>query len=242
MARPPVDDHTEEFEELAGLAALDVLEGQELVHFEQHAARCERCSVMVRLDREALARAAPEMDPSPDFKQRLMQRAAAELSRQQPVDLNARREAHQQPPASGAASAVAVRPQPVWLRSPWASALAAVLVVALVTGGAYTYENQVVASYALTGSVSGSAVVVVRRSGAAELDMSGVQNPPPGYVYEAWVIPASGRPLPNGVTPSGDARLPLNGVSSGSTVAVTQERTLVDAPTSGPVMAATVQL
>ncbi len=77
---PPVDDHTEEFEQLAGLAALDVLEGDDQGRFEAHAAHCERCRLMVQLDREALARAAPEMDPSPDFKTRLMQRAAAELA------------------------------------------------------------------------------------------------------------------------------------------------------------------
>src|SRR5262245_5728864 len=80
MPPTPVDDHTEEFEQLAGLSALDVLDGEELARFEAHAGHCERCRLMVRLDREALALAAPEMDPSPDFKTRLMQRAAAELA------------------------------------------------------------------------------------------------------------------------------------------------------------------
>ena len=80
MPPTPVDDHTEEFEQLAGLQALEVLEGEELRRFEEHAARCERCRLMVRLDREALALAVPEMDPSPDFKARLMERAAAELA------------------------------------------------------------------------------------------------------------------------------------------------------------------
>src|ERR671933_1127248 len=80
MPPTPVDDHTDEFEQLAGLSALDVLEGDELARFERHAAGCERCRLMERLDREALARAAPEMDPSPDFKARLMERAAQELA------------------------------------------------------------------------------------------------------------------------------------------------------------------
>ena len=83
MPATPVDGHSQEFELLAGLAALAVLEGDERARFEQHAAECERCRVMVGVDREALAAVsltAPPMDPSPDFKARLMQRAAAELA------------------------------------------------------------------------------------------------------------------------------------------------------------------
>ena len=74
MAATPSNDHTADYEELAGLAALGVLEGVERDRFEQHAAACERCRVMVNLDRTALTRsllAAPEMEPSPDFKARL---------------------------------------------------------------------------------------------------------------------------------------------------------------------------
>ena len=216
MPPPPVDDHTEEFEQLAALSALDVLEGDDRVRFEQHAAQCERCRAMVRLDREALARAAPELDPSPDFKARLMQRAAAELS----------------------TSAAPPNVIPLWHRVPrWASALAAVLVLGIVALGGYSYQNQVVASYPLNGSVPGSAIVNVRRSGAAELQMRGVESPPPGYLYEAWIIPPGGAPIAVGVAPSGDATLPLNDLGSSATVAVTQERSRVDAPTSAPVLA-----
>src|SRR3954469_2809943 len=83
MAAPPVDDHAEEFDQLAGLAALDALEGEDRERFAQHASECERCRVTVQLDREALVGlvlTAPEMEPSPDFKSRLLQRAAQELA------------------------------------------------------------------------------------------------------------------------------------------------------------------
>jgi anti-sigma-K factor RskA len=219
MPPTPVDDHTQEFEELAGLQALAVLDGEERQRFEAHAAHCERCRLMVQLDREALALAAPEMKASPDFKARLMQRAAAELE-----------------PRAAPPNVVPFR-----RRAPWASLIAAVVVLGLVSAGGYAYANQVVASYALSGSVPGSAVVNVRRSGAAELAMSGVQDPPPGYVYEAWVIPPNGQPVPVGVTPTGKATVPLDGLSNGATVAITQERGRVDAPTSAPVMAVVVQ-
>lgn len=222
MPSTPVDDHTEEFEQLAGLAALDVLEGEELAQFEQHAARCERCRRMVQLDREALARAAPEMDPSPDFKARLMQRAAAEL-------------AQAEEPPTAPSNVVQF---PMWRRAPrWASALAAVFVLGLVALGGYSYQNQIVATYSLAGSVPGTAVVNVRRSGAAELQLRGVPSPPPGFLYEAWIIPPGGAPQSAGTASSGDATLPLSGTSSGVTVAITQERQRVDAPTSAPVLA-----
>jgi len=206
MPPTPVDDHTEEFEQLAGLAALDVLEGDEQRHFEEHAAHCERCQLMLRLDREALARAAPEMDPSPDFKARLMQRAAQELA-----------EAEAEP-----ALPPNVVQFPWWRRTPrWASAIAAVFVLGVVAAGGYSYENQVVASYPLAGTLPGSAIVNVRRSGAAELEMRGVANPPPGQIYEAWIIPPGAAPVAAGTTSTGDATLQLAGVGSGVTVAVT---------------------
>ena len=226
MPPTPVDDHTEEFEQLAGLQALEVLEGEDLQRFEQHAAHCERCRLMVQLDREALALAAPEMDPSPDFKARLMQRAAQELAAE-PIPLRPR----EVPPNL----------VPFRRRAPWASAIAAVLVLGIVTAGGYAYENQVIASYALQGSVGGSAVVNVRRNGSTELDMSGVQDPPAGYLYEAWLIPPNSQPIPVGTTSRGDAKLPIDRVGNGTTVAITQERGRVDAPTGAPLMAVVVQ-
>jgi anti-sigma-K factor RskA len=229
MPPTPVDDHTEEFEQLAGLVALDVLEGDELARFEVHAAHCEQCQMMLRLDRETLARLAPEMEPSADFKQRLMHRAAAELAGSQIA-------ARDPTPLRPAPNVI-----PIWRRSRWVSAVAAVVVVALVSVGAFSYENQVVASYALTGSVPGTAVVTVRRSGAAELDMNGIQNPGPGSIYEAWIIPQGGQPVPAGVSASGTATLPLSGLAPGSTVAITQERARVDSPTSTPILAAVIQ-
>jgi hypothetical protein len=84
-ATPIAADHSEEFEQLAGLSALRVLDGDDQERFERHAAQCERCRLIVRSDRETLGNlslAAPEMEPSPDFKRRLMDRAAAELASQ----------------------------------------------------------------------------------------------------------------------------------------------------------------
>ena len=201
-----------------------------LIERPNYKARWQAASqLIVRLDQETLARLsllAPAMDPSPDFKERLMRRAAEELDRSAPTQLRAR-------PANVL---------PFWRRSPWLSALAAALVVAIVTVGAFTYENQPVATYQLSGSAPGSARVVVRRSGAAELDMSGVPNPEPGFVYEAWIIPPGKQPVAAGITSTGEAKLELPGDVRGATVAITKERGRVDAPTGDPIMATVVQL
>jgi len=263
MTNTPIDGHSEEFDELAGLYALRVLDGDELARFEVHSADCERCQLMVRLDREALARVAlvaPAMDPSPDFKARLMRRAAAELAVSAGATASADQttlqsaapqladESVQAPPliARPSLEPTQLRPRPAnvvsfWRRSPWMSALAAVFVVALVTAGVFTYENQTVATYELTGSVTGSARVGVRRSGAAELDMTGVPNPEPGFIYEAWIIPPGKQPVAAGTTATGDAKLPLSGDLAGTTVAITKERGRVDQPTSTPILATVVQ-
>jgi hypothetical protein len=84
---------------------------------------------------------------------------------------------------------------------------------------------------------------VIKRSGAAELEMQGVPDPGQGYVYEAWIIPpGQGQaPVAAGITPTGNATIPLPRDVRGATVAITREPGRVDAPTSAPLMAAVVQ-
>jgi len=223
-------DHSEEFEQLAGLQALRVLDGEDRVRLEEHAARCERCQLIMRLDRETLTQlslSAPDMDPSPGFKERLMQRAAAELPATQPV--------RQPTPMRRDSNVVLFRRPQTWLMS-----LAAVLVLAL---GGYWYMNQVVASYQLMGNVAGSAIVHVRRSGSVELELQGLAAPPAGFVYEAWIIPQGGEPLAAGTHASGQGTLPLSSEARGKIVALTLERAPgVNAPTSAPLLAGSVAL
>jgi predicted ribosomally synthesized peptide with SipW-like signal peptide len=239
-APPPAPGHTRDFEELAGLAALQALEGDELADFQAHARGCQRCQAIERADREAVALlglAAPEMDASPGFKERLMQRAAAELGAREPAiapEPEVREPEVREP--------IPLRPRVVpFRRSAWVASLAAVFVIALAGAGTYSYLNQVVTSVPLSGSTSGQAVVQVKRSGAATLQMRGLPTPPAGYVYEAWIIPQGAAPVPAGTTPSGQADLPLSGQVVGTTVAITQEVAPgVNAPTSTPILAAPV--
>jgi anti-sigma-K factor RskA len=233
MAATPVDDHTQEFEQLAGLSALDVLEGDELARFERHAAQCERCRLMARLDREALAGlalTAPEMEPSPGFKERLLQRAADELAAR-PRRLEAVR------PRPRPSNVI-----PFLRRSSWIGALAALFVVALVSFSTFTFLNQPIEVVQLQGTGQGTATVTIRRWGAAEIEMKGVPDPEPGFVYEAWIIPPGKQPVAAGVADRGESRISLEGDPRGATVALTRERGRVSAPTSAPFLAAEVKL
>jgi anti-sigma-K factor RskA len=259
MAATPVDEHTEDFEQLAGLAALDVLEGDERNRFEQHRAQCERCQLMVRLDRQTLAGlslTAPEMDPSPDFKARLMQRAAAELTlttrtsetTDEPIPLRPSTPRPTDTTARGVGGGVGGGEGPArillfWRRSPWAGALAAVFALALVTVGAFGYQNQPVARIELHGDAPGTAVVIIKRSGAAELEMRDVPDPGVGFVYEAWVIPPApgSAPVAAGTVSSGNARVALERDPRGGTVAITREPGRADSPTPPILMSGAVQ-
>jgi hypothetical protein len=119
--------------------------------------------------------------------------------------------------------------------------LAALLVLGLVTAGAITFENQPIATVQLGGAGQGSATVIVRRSGAAELELRGVPDPDPGFLYEAWIIPPGRQPIAAGTTNRGTGSIRLEGDPRGSTVALTRERSRVDAPTSTPFLAGEVR-
>jgi anti-sigma-K factor RskA len=249
MAAPPVDDHAEEFDQLAGLAALDALEGDDRARFEQHVGQCERCRMTVRLDREALAGlvlTAPEMEPSADFKARLLQRAAQELAERTPAveEPSAPTRLRPVPPEAEQAVQEPLPPNviPIWRRrSPWLNAVAAAIVIAVLAVGGYSYQNAPIATVQIPATDGqGTATVIVRRSGASEVNLRGLPDPDPGYLYEAWIIPNGQAPVAAGVGSSGNATIPLDGDPRGSTFALTRERSRVPAPTSPPFLAGPV--
>jgi len=233
MVRSPATDHSRAHEELAALYALQALQGDELAAYERHLAACAQCQDFVPRDRLTLVplnRVPPEIEPSPGFKHRLLQRAAAELSTARPT------------PAAQTAAAPApipLRRRPVWT-SVLAAAVAVLLGVATVLG-VLSYRGQVVATVALEGPGPGSGAVLLHRSGDSELRLAGLADPPAGHVYEAWVIPAGGQAIPAGTTATGQGTLPLPAPVRGSTVAVTVEPSPGgSAPTTTPFLAATV--
>jgi anti-sigma-K factor RskA len=82
--------------------------------------------------------------------------------------------------------------------------------------------------------------VMVLANGKATIHVSGLPAAPSGKTYEAWIIPASGKPRPAGLFSAGDTTVRLRGtVPRHAVVAVTRERAGgVKAPTMTPILSA----
>ncbi len=104
-----------------------------------------------------------------------------------------------------------------------------------------TQSTDVVSIYPLKGNLIGSASVVLRRDGSANLILDGVESPDSGKQYAVWVIPPGKPALRAGATAERYTNLPLRGASVGATIAITQEVGQVDAPTAQPVMSVVIR-
>jgi anti-sigma-K factor RskA len=217
----PAPDHTADAESLAGLYAFGILEGAELARFERHLADCGRCADVVDGDRaivSTLSLTAPEVEPSPDLKERLLARAAAEVASRTDGDRT----------AAGDVGATPFRPRrarPTPLA--WLLPLAAVI-VALLAGAALLSQHiaseRVVAMAPLENRTDrGQAEVLVRGNGEGVIQLNGFDDLGDGRVYQAWVIREGSQPQATGASTRGDSTLPLDGDVRGAKVAVTLE-------------------
>ncbi len=82
--------------------------------------------------------------------------------------------------------------------------------------------------------------VMVLPNGKATIHVSGLPAAPSGKTYEAWIIPANGKPRPAGLFSAGNTTVRLRGtVPRHAIVAVTRERAGgVKAPTMTPILSA----
>jgi anti-sigma-K factor RskA len=213
-------DHTADAESLAGLYAFGALDGAELLRFERHLADCGRCAEVVDGDMamvSAFSLTVPEVEPSAGFKERLLERATAELAAQA---------------ASGADHApLNVSPfradRPAALPLAWLLPLAAVILALFVGAGLLSQQltaSNVVRTAALENRAErGRADVRVRASGEGVIQLNGFENLNDGRVYQAWVIRPGSEPLATGYSVNGNGTLTLDGDIRGTRVAVTLE-------------------
>lgn len=218
----PAPDHTPDAESLAGLYAFGVLEGAELARFERHLAGCGRCAEVVDGDRSivsTLSLTAPEVEPEPGFKERLLARAAAELAERTDEG------------GTGGTSPTPFRPvrprRPGTVSLVWLVPLAAVMLALFAGAGLLSQQissAQIVAAAPLENQAEGGrAEVLIRRSGEGVIQLSGFEDLKDGRVYQAWVIRPNSQPIATGASPSGNGTLPLDGDVRGARVAVTLE-------------------
>jgi anti-sigma-K factor RskA len=237
-------NHPEEFRELATLAVLNALEGEEAAAFARHLEGCEVCRTTMEDDRRIFAQldeSALGMEASPGFRERLLARAAAE--RHTPAEPQDEDSPAVIPfPAAKPADIAGARRR---TRTPWLIALAASVALALGVGayaGQQAYANQVLVAVPLAGEQgNGTALMTVHRSGRTELQLNQLNDPPPGKVYVLWVIPPDGKPVPAGAITRGTQTIPVSQPVLGTTVAVTTEDDPgAQAPTTKPFLSAKV--
>lgn len=216
----PAPDHTPDAESQAGLYAFGILEGGELARFERHLAGCGRCAEVVEGDRaivSTLSLTAPEVEPEPGFKERLLARAAEVAERE-----------GESGSGVGLTPFRAVRPRrPGSVPLVWLAPLAAI-VLALFAGAGLLSQQissaQIVATAPLENRTeAGRAEVQVRRSGEGVIQLNGFEDLKDGRVYQAWVIRPNSQPLATGASTSGNGTLTLDGDVRGTRVAVTLE-------------------
>jgi anti-sigma-K factor RskA len=213
MARPPTQ-HSSSHEQTAALYALGLLDGLELAAFERHLAECPRCRDVVDRDRETvdqLDTSVPERDPGPQLKARLLAQLA--------------------PNSTGYGTNGAVVQHPAERRiaaGALALPVAAALVCALIFGyllGQSAALGQELTSVQLTRNAgnAGSVLVTVHRSGSTECTLSGLAEPPPGQMYQAWIVSEEGRRLPVGSYDEGEGSFSLQQSALGRTLEITLE-------------------
>jgi hypothetical protein len=106
----------------------------------------------------------------------------------------------------------------------------------LAAGQRYTANQVLFATPLQSLSGPGSAIVVIRASGVADLELRGLPNPPPGRVYEAWTLDANGTALMAGVYDDGDGTYRLDQSPLGRTLEITLEAAPgSERPTSAPI-------
>lgn len=189
-----MSDH-EEFENSVAAWVLGALDADEAEAVRAHAEGCATCrEVAARLRRVVGALPLEVDEVSPPA--RLRERALAS--------------AHATPRVSAPAAVPVRRPAPKRTapRMP-AYALAAVAMVALLIGvliGQVTLRTQAppqVARFALSGhqDMSGAqaSVIDLRSDGVALIDFRGLPPPGSGRVYEVWLVPSKGDPVPAAV-------------------------------------------
>ncbi|HEY8582435.1 MAG TPA: anti-sigma factor [Capillimicrobium sp.] len=235
-------------DDLATAAAwvLGALPEPEAEAYASHLAGCAECrDEVARLQpvADALPLAAPDAEPSPNLKLRIM----AEVEREASLLAAAGPEADR-PPAPRRE-----RQAPRWWR--WLIArpalVAAGLAVGLVLGvgagmlasGGEEDPGALSASVTALGPGGGTHGELLQSGRHAEIRVDGVPSPPPGRVYQVWIV-RDGKPAPDAVFTvdrDGDGSVVLEGDLSGAEqVLITNEPEGGSRrPTSDPTLGAT---
>ena len=160
-------------------------------------------------------------------------------------------------PAVAPSAADAEPRRPWWRMQPVAMGIAAVALLLVIGLGAWGLNLnaqlaeredalRAVANADAAFAVSGSAGSgwVIESGDDAHFVADGLAEPPPGQIYELWLLDAEGNPTAVGTVDDPDdlVVVPLEqDLDNATTFAVTVESQRVDAPTSAPVLVASLE-
>lgn len=255
--QPPLD--CDLVDELDAAIALDAISPDERRAVADHLEGCTQPHERVRSllgAGVALASALEPVTPSPALRERVMRSAAATVQDHSP---GLAQPGVAQPGAEQVVEAPQARPRRGWLD--WLSpgfarglATAAVAAVAVLAVWNLTLQAQLSdadrirtalaqteAVYPVTGE-AGQGLLLDTPDGPRFL-ASRLETPPSGSLYVLWLIGADGVPVDVGVVTGdeGIALVPLDDDLAGyTTFAATLEAERVDAPTTTPVLVATI--
>ena len=228
----------EEVHELTAAYALDALGDAEEAEYEAHLRHCERCRDELAAFQEtatALAFATPPAPPPPALRERILEQARSE--RANVVPLLPRRALRAATAVAAAAAVVAVGV------GVWAAGLSSSLSEERAARDRLEQATAILAHRdAERIPVEGAdGALVVAPSGEAALVVTGLDPPPAGRTYEAWVI-ADENPRPAGLFDVREETTVValeRPVPAGAVVAVTLEpEGGVEEPTGEPLFTA----
>jgi anti-sigma-K factor RskA len=205
-----------EIHELSAAYALDALEPERRVEFEEHLLRCAECREEVSLFQETaavLAYGADAPAPPPALGRRILEQARRERPNVAPL-------------------------RPRWVL-PATATVAAVAACAAIALGIWTsiLNDRLDARPEALALEGANGSLIVSPSGDATLVVDDLDTAPPGRTYEAWVV-EDDNPQPAGTFPGGGpvAFVLTRDVPNGAVVAVTIERAGgVPKPTTTPI-------
>jgi anti-sigma factor RsiW len=224
--------------ELTAAYALDALGDADEAEYEEHLRHCERCREELAAFQEtatALAYAAPPAAPPPALRERILEQARRE--RPNVVPLRPRWALRA---ASAAAAAAALAAVGVGV---WAAELSSSLGEERAARDRLEHATEILARPdAERIRIEGAdGALVLAPNGEAALIVTGLEPPPAGQTYEAWVI-AGEKPRPAGLFGVREETTVValeRSVPAGAIVAVTLEpEGGVEEPTGAPLFTA----
>lgn len=164
----------------AAAYALDALDEAEVHAFEEHLAACSRCQNELAAMRRAVQElpAAPQSDPGPELKQRVMATVRAEAEMPTGSEPSPRRPMMRPSRLRPAVAGVL------------AAAVLAVILVLTIGGGSSTR------TYAAIVYAPGAHASLRRSGSSGQLSFSSLPAPPAGRIYEVWLTRAGSAPQP----------------------------------------------